>query len=226
MIGHIMDIRARFLQDRGLRTVVLASLAVVGVLNLFQLGRAILAAPDRFSQRAPLSDKTGAPVQAAAPDRLPGDGTGRLEALTSIAAPAVTTADGEAAALRLSAAGLKSDFANLYIQAARATGTPWQLLAAVHWAETRQSGSTNRSSYAGATGPMQFLPATFAHYGVDGDGNGKKDIHNVTDAMFSAGRYLSVSGAANGRYRSALLVYNHSNTYASSVLATATKLGL
>ncbi|HEY6736445.1 MAG TPA: lytic transglycosylase domain-containing protein [Candidatus Saccharimonadia bacterium] len=152
---------------------------------------------------------------------------GRLTTLSfdhSLSTAPVTPSD--AAATTLRAAGLSAEFTQLYLDAAAATGTPWQLLAAVHYAETRQSGSTSRQSPAGAVGPMQFLPATFAVYGLDADHNGRRDITNVTDAVYSAGRYLAANGAARGQYIAALLVYNHSDSYASSVLATARRLGL
>ena len=46
---------------------------------------------------------------------------------------------------------------------------------------------------AGATGPMQFMPATFALYAADGDGNGTTDITNLSDSLLTAGRYLAGS---------------------------------
>lgn len=50
-------------------------------------------------------------------------------------------------------------------------------------------------SWAGAMGHFQFIPTTLEQYGVDGNGDGKIDIiHNVSDAMFSAGNYLSKMG--------------------------------
>ena len=50
-------------------------------------------------------------------------------------------------------------------------------------------------SWAGAMGHFQFIPTTLAQYGVDGNGDGKIDIiNNVSDAMFSAGNYLSKLG--------------------------------
>lgn len=47
---------------------------------------------------------------------------------------------------------------------------------------------TARSS-AGAQGIAQFLPSTWASYGVDGDGDGRADINNPADAIPSAARY-------------------------------------
>lgn len=45
-----------------------------------------------------------------------------------------------------------------------------------------------------AMGLMQFRPATFEWIGVDGDGDGKKDILNPIDSIFSAARYLNHLG--------------------------------
>jgi membrane-bound lytic murein transglycosylase B len=140
--------------------------------------------------------------------------------------PAPADPGAAAAAVRLAAAGLKPDFASLYLAAQAKTGTPWQLLAAVHRVETGQSGNTTRTSYAGATGPMQFMPATFAHYALDGNGDGVTDIGNVNDAVFTAGNYLRAGGADRGDYSAALYNYNHSYSYVDRVLSIARQLGL
>lgn len=127
---------------------------------------------------------------------------------------------------RLTAAGLKPDYAAIYLGVEAQTGTPWQLLAAVHQVETGQRGDTSTTSSAGAQGPMQFLPSTFQSYGMDGDDNGTRDIHDLDDAMLSAGRYLAANGAAKGHYRDALYHYNHSEAYVSRVMGIAHQLGL
>ncbi|HNY25593.1 MAG TPA: lytic murein transglycosylase [Alphaproteobacteria bacterium] len=50
-------------------------------------------------------------------------------------------------------------------------------------------------SWAGAMGHFQFIPTTLEQYGVDGNNDGVIDIvHSVSDAMFSAGNYLSKMG--------------------------------
>jgi membrane-bound lytic murein transglycosylase B len=129
-------------------------------------------------------------------------------------------------ATRLSASGLNPNYASLYLAAQEATGTPWQLLAAVHKVESNQSGDTTRSSSAGATGPMQFLPATFNHYATDGNGDGVTDVHNVSDSVYTAGRYLAANGASSGQYGQALYGYNHSWSYVSQVTGIYSRLGL
>ncbi len=52
-----------------------------------------------------------------------------------------------------------------------------------------------QGSWAGAMGQMQFMPTTFMHYAVDGDGDGKGDIwRSLPDAFSSAANYLSRIG--------------------------------
>ena len=83
-----------------------------------------------------------------------------------------------------------------------------------------------------AVGPMQFIPGTWRRYEVDGNGDGVSDPNNVYDAAYGTGRYLCVAaGQMNGDagLRRAYLAYNHSNEYASNVLANARgyeKIGL
>ncbi len=73
-----------------------------------------------------------------------------------------------------------------------------------------------------AVGPMQFLPSTWARYGVDGDGDGVADPHNIVDAAHSAAAYLCANGASDPqRVREALYAYNHSWDYVERVLAQA-----
>jgi len=49
-----------------------------------------------------------------------------------------------------------------------------------------------KGSWAGAMGHFQFMPTTFTHYAVDGDGDGIINIWgNIPDAIYSAANYLS-----------------------------------
>lgn len=51
------------------------------------------------------------------------------------------------------------------------------------------------ASWAGAMGQAQFMPSSFVHYAVDGDGDGHKDIWtNQTDVFASIANYLKLSG--------------------------------
>ena len=72
-----------------------------------------------------------------------------------------------------------------------------------------------------AVGPMQFIPSTWAGWGVDGNHDGRKDPFNVYDAAAAAADYLCAAGrdlsTAAGQVR-AVLSYNHSDVYVRTVL--------
>lgn len=112
-----------------------------------------------------------------------------------------------------------------YAAAGKKFGVHPAILRAVHLVETGGRGDTTSSSYAGAQGPMQFMPATFRAYAVDGDGDGVANIYDVHDAIFSAAKYLAANGANRGRVENALYHYNHSTAYVNHVLALARGLG-
>ena len=75
-------------------------------------------------------------------------------------------------------------------------------------------------STAGAYGWMQFMPATWRAYGVDANGDGRRDPANPDDAIHAAANYLRASGAPRRWYR-ALFAYNHADWYVQKVLAQA-----
>lgn len=119
-----------------------------------------------------------------------------------------------------------SYFRGLYQRAGATYNVPWQLIEAVHYVETGCSDSTTESSYAGATGPMQFMPGTWRTYGVDANGDGTASITNVEDAVFGAANLLAAGGAAEGDYQSALFNYNHAQWYVDKVMGIARDAGL
>ncbi|GII83554.1 hypothetical protein Ssi03_15440 [Sphaerisporangium siamense] len=120
--------------------------------------------------------------------------------------------------------GRPGSYLELYkIAAARVCpGLSWTVLAAIGQVESGH-GRNNGPSSAGALGPMQFMPATWKAYGVDGDGDGTPDIWSPYDAVPSAARYLCANGAAQGgaKLRSAVYRYNHSWAYVDKVLRIA-----
>lgn len=76
-----------------------------------------------------------------------------------------------------------------------------QLIAAL---QMIQSGDADANaftgSWAGAMGHTQFIPTTFQAYGVDWDGDGRRDILNSTaDALASTANYLKQSGWSDTR---------------------------
>ena len=111
----------------------------------------------------------------------------------------------------------------IFQAAGTAYGVPWQVLAAINEVETDYGRDLSVSS-AGAEGWMQFLPSSWAAYGVDANGDGFKDPYNPADAIFAAARYLRAAGAATN-LRGAIFAYNHSRAYVESVLLRARLLG-
>ncbi|MGH2878828.1 MAG: lytic murein transglycosylase [Solirubrobacteraceae bacterium] len=111
----------------------------------------------------------------------------------------------------------------IYQAAGAAYGIPWQVLAAINEVETDYGRDLSVSS-AGAEGWMQFMPSTWAQYGVDINRDGYQDPYNPADAIFAAARYLAAAGAAKN-IRAAIFSYNHSQAYVSSVLLRARLLG-
>jgi hypothetical protein len=91
-------------------------------------------------------------------------------------------------------------------------GVGWEYLAAIHLVETRM-GRIEGVSVAGARGPMQFMPATWAAYG-------EGDIDDPLDSIRAAARYLTASGAP-GDMRRALFAYNRSDRYVNAIIAHA-----
>lgn len=126
---------------------------------------------------------------------------------------------------KLQAAGLSGQFVEQYVKAQAEYGVPWQVIAAVHYTETGQRGDTTIASYAGAQGPMQFMPSTFRAYAVDGDGDGVARIGDVDDAIYTAAHYMASNGAANGQVVNALYRYNNDYGYVYHVLGIARSLG-
>jgi hypothetical protein len=155
----------------------------------------------------------------------------QLQALRDAAA-AVAAARAAAAAANASAASsvtpypIPPTFRALY-QAAAATcpALSWTVLAAIGQVETHHGSGTMVSS-AGAMGPMQFMPPTFVHYAVDGDHDGKADIMNPADSIYTAANYLCANGAGRGDagLYNAIWHYNHADWYVQLVLSLAGKI--
>jgi Peptidase family M23/Transglycosylase SLT domain/NlpC/P60 family len=114
----------------------------------------------------------------------------------------------------------------LYLAAAARYKIPWTLLAGIGMEETGH-GRNNHTSSAGAQGLMQFMPGTWAAMGVDGDGDGRADIHDDADSVYSAANYLTKSGVSAGAagVRRALFAYNHVDWYVNDVLYYAAQYG-
>jgi hypothetical protein len=93
------------------------------------------------------------------------------------------------------------------------------ILAGINAIETA-FGTNLGPSYAGAVGWMQFMPETWAMYGVDANGDGVADPNNPEDAIYAAARYLSAAGMPADVW-GAIFAYNHADWYVEEVLANA-----
>jgi cell wall-associated NlpC family hydrolase len=118
----------------------------------------------------------------------------------------------------------------LYQQdAATCPGLPWTVLAAIGTVESDNGqselpGVHSGSNAAGAEGPMQFEPATFAAYAqpVPPGGVNPPSPFDPTDAVEAAARLLCANGASGGAdIPGAIYAYNHSTTYVQQVLTLA-----
>ncbi len=103
-----------------------------------------------------------------------------------------------------------------YREAEDRFGVAWQVLAAVNYTESK-FGRVVSASSAGAQGPMQFIPSTWAAYGLGGD------VHDPHDAILGAANYLRASGAP-GNYRVALYHYNPVPAYVDAVMRYARQM--
>jgi cell wall-associated NlpC family hydrolase len=129
-------------------------------------------------------------------------------------------------------ASIPAEYLALYQQAAAVCpGLSWALLAGVGTVESG-NGTNNGPSSAGAVGPMQFEPATFARYALPVPPGGAVPASpwDPTDAVFAAARYLCTLGVVSNPH-DALIAYNCGNPgpscqavsagYAAEVLALA-----
>ena len=100
-----------------------------------------------------------------------------------------------------------------YQEAEDEYGVPWEYLAAINLVETGM-GRIRGDSSAGAQGPMQFIPSTWARFG-------EGDVRDPHDAILAAGRYLAHHGGADGDLDGALFRYNNDVRYVRGVTAYA-----
>ncbi len=117
--------------------------------------------------------------------------------------------------------------------AATCPGLPWSVLAAIGTVES-DNGQSNLpgvhsgANEAGAEGPMQFEPGTFAMYDqpVPPGGVAPPSPYDPVDAVFAAARMLCADGASTpSSLGQAVFDYNHSGAYVAQVLAVARSYG-
>lgn len=106
-------------------------------------------------------------------------------------------------------------------QIAEDKGIDPKILEAVWQVESGKSWNTGKKSYAGATGPAQFMAGTWRGYGEDYDGDGEANITDAHDSLAAAANLLVANGLKDGDVRGALLAYNHADWYVKKVLNVA-----
>jgi hypothetical protein len=141
--------------------------------------------------------------------------------------PVVAPSSLPVAQVSIPAGQVPTNYLTLYQDSAArfCPGLSWTILAAIGEIESGNGANVGPSS-AGALGPMQFLPSTWAVWGIDGFGpTGAPDIMNPLDAVPSAARMLCADGATNGAagLSQAIFDYNHATWYVNEVLQLATE---
>ena len=112
-------------------------------------------------------------------------------------------------------AAIPASYLALFEKAGAAYGIPWPVLAAIGFEES-DFGADDGPSSAGALGPMQFEPSTWAEFGEGGN------IMDPADAIPAAARLLVANGAP-GDLSQAIFAYNHASWYVDEVLAQAAR---
>ena len=134
----------------------------------------------------------------------------------------------------LATASIPADYLALYQQAAQGCpGLPWTVLAAIGAVESDHGRSSAPGVHAGANqagaeGPMQFLPATFAAYAEPAPPGGVSppSPYDPADAIVAAARLLCANGASGGTdIPAAVFAYNHSSAYVTHVITVAARYG-
>ena len=149
-------------------------------------------------------------VLAALPDDLRQIAIANVDAGTDLRA--LTAPRAELPPWRIIEPAAAAELERYYREAEAEFGVAWTYLAAIHLIETRM-GRIRGTSTAGAQGPMQFLPATWAAFG-------EGDVNSDRDAIRAAARYLHHNGAP-GNMANALFRYNNSQRYVRAVTAYA-----
>lgn len=168
------------------------------------------ARPKPGPQRPTLAPPAAAPVLSA--PGVPGPSSSALGALPGTPIPNVSLGSWDVPPFLLP----------IYQAAGSAYGVPWTVLAAINKIETND-GRNLAVSTAGAVGWMQFMPSTWAMYGLDASGDGIANPNDPKDAIFAAARYLAAAGAGHD-VRRAVFAYNHAGWYVDEVMREAQRI--
>lgn len=123
------------------------------------------------------------------------------------------------------AADIPSTFLDLYHAAADEYSISWEVLAGVGKIECDhgRGAACDTPNSAGAVGPMQFLPATFAAY-AHAAGDQQPSILDPRDAIYAAAAMLAADGVDRDP-AAAVFAYNHAHWYVAEVIAWAVAYG-
>lgn len=169
----------------------------------------------------------GAPAKLLIAGLLCAGAIGMFSLMTVVALAGLSAAPpGGASGYGVSAralADIPPRFLGLYRQAAASYGLDWTILAGIGKVECDHGRDPDPScthegavNSAGAGGPAQFLASTWSVYGIDGDGDGRADRWDPSDAICAMANYLHASGGP-GDYRKAIFAYNHAGWYVAEV---------
>ncbi len=122
---------------------------------------------------------------------------------------------------------IPADYLNLYMDAAQTCpGLPWSVLAGIGTVESGNGQSNlpgvhSGANFAGAEGPMQFEPATFAEYSTGPDR--PLSPYDPADAIYTTAAMLCASGGTGTGIENAIFAYNHADWYVSEVMSWAAR---
>jgi cell wall-associated NlpC family hydrolase len=129
-------------------------------------------------------------------------------------------------------ANIPANYLAWYIAAAlTCPGLPWTVLAGIGTVESGNGrsdapGVHSGANQAGAEGPMQFEPATFAEYAVNAAAPQPLSPYDAADAIYTAAKMLCANGARGGSQygiEQAIYAYNHASWYVNEVMGWAAK---
>ena len=131
----------------------------------------------------------GAAVMVAIPLAL-------LFLVSAVAMPSVAGTGLTGGPSELALSDIPPAYLVLYLNAAQTCpGLPWGVLAGIGKVESDDGrsdapGVHSGANFAGAEGPMQFEPGTFAQYAVDADTAAPLSVYDPADAIYTAAAML------------------------------------